>query len=86
MNQIPINRIFIDESADENRRGHRHYYQKYDHPPFVPNWEEKIENFEQLNLKPEILDNISSLDYISCTGIISMAIKPIIMERNVFIQ
>lgn len=53
---------------------------------FEPNWIECFDDFEQMDLKPELIHSIFSYGYKHPTEIQSHAIKPIIIGRSVVAQ
>lgn len=74
-------------------RGTRGRYQGYgnrapaqDNPNFEANWEERIEDFDQMDLKPDLLHGIFSYGFKHPSEIQSLAIKPILLGRNVIAQ
>ncbi|KAK8863502.1 Eukaryotic initiation factor 4A-II [Tritrichomonas musculus] len=72
------------------RRGGRNNRRKNEpvenNPEFEPNWEEHVEDFEDMNLKPELVHGIFSYGFKNPSDIQSLAIKPITEHRNVIAQ
>ena len=53
---------------------------------FEPNWDERITNFDEMDLKPELLHGIYSYGFKQPSEIQSLAIHPIIMRRHLIAQ
>lgn len=57
-----------------------------DNPDFKANWEERIDDFDQMELKPDLLHGIYSYGFKVPSDIQALAIKPIKQGRNVIAQ
>lgn len=55
-------------------------------PDFEANWDEHVEDFEDMNLKPELVHGIFSYGFKNPSDIQSLAIKPITLHRNIIAQ
>ena len=53
---------------------------------FDTNWEERVDNFEEMDLKPELLRGIYNLGFKKPLDIQAMAIKPIFMGKYTMMQ
>ena len=65
--------------------GHSKYC--YMGPTFEANWEESIDDFDEMNLKSDLFCGIlGCAGYRRPTPVQSLAIKPILLGRNVIVQ
>ena len=69
---------------DNEREGQR--VSQTDQFTIDANWDEKVEVFEEMDLKPELLSSVLSHGFTKPSEIQALSIKPIIMGRNVIAQ
>lgn len=69
-----------------SRSRHNRPKEKTSKIDFEPNWNEAVLKFEDMNLKPELIQGILNFGFENPTDIQSVAIKPIIEHRNVVAQ
>ena len=69
-----------------DRQGMHEPVPEYENPDFVPNWDEKIDDFDQMDLNQELLHGIYSYGFKNPSEIQSLAIKPICDKRSVIAQ
>lgn len=55
-------------------------------PTFEASWEECIDDFDEMDLKPDLINGILSYGYQHPVEFQSLAIKPILLGRNVIVQ
>ena len=67
-------------------RGGRRQHQRPENPNFAPNWDNRIENFDDMELNAELTHGIYSYGFKQPSEIQSLAIKPIIDKRDVIAQ
>ncbi|OHS99811.1 ATP-dependent RNA helicase eIF4A [Tritrichomonas foetus] len=58
----------------------------HDNPNFEANWDERVDDFDQMDLKPELLHDVFSYGFKHPSEIQALAIKPIELGRNVIAQ
>lgn len=76
-------------SQRNRRRNHGRQRNEDDGPPppeFQPNWDEKIEDFENMGLRQELVHGIFSYGFKTPSDIQQLAIKPIAEKRDVIAQ
>ncbi|OHT17666.1 ATP-dependent RNA helicase eIF4A [Tritrichomonas foetus] len=70
-------------------RGHHSYMNQgppQDNPNFEANWNERVDDFDSMDLKPELLHGIFSYGFKHPSEIQSLAVRPIMLGRNVIAQ
>ncbi|OHT02781.1 ATP-dependent RNA helicase eIF4A [Tritrichomonas foetus] len=72
--------------AQRHRRNRNQGERRAPNPEFEPNWDERIEDFEQMELNAELVHGIFSYGFKYPSDIQTLAIHPIVQRRDIIAQ